>query len=80
MTKGEKALNSYSFVTKKIARFCAKISRYRHTQVLYTLGQKATFCPEITKNLMFEECEFCEKRALENVNFVKIETLKMRIL
>ena len=31
-----------------------------------TLGQKPTFYPEITKNFMFE-----------NVNFVKIEILKM---
>ena len=37
-----------------------------------TLRQKLTFYPEITKNLMFEKCEFCE-----NVNFVKNETLKM---
>ena len=27
----------------------------------FTLGQKSTFYPEITKNLMFEKCEFCEK-------------------
>ena len=27
---------------------------------MITLGQKSTFCPEITKNLMFEKCEFCE--------------------
>ena len=26
-----------------------------------TLGQKPTFYPEITENLMFEKCEFCEK-------------------
>jgi len=56
-----------------------------------TLGQKPTFCPEITKNLMFEKCEFCEKMrlwkcefcekwAFENVNFVKNEILKMWIL
>ena len=28
---------------------------------LHTLGQKSTFYPEITKNLMFEKCELCEK-------------------
>ena len=28
---------------------------------MYTLGQKPTFYPEISKNLMFEKCEFCEK-------------------
>ena len=28
---------------------------------LCTLDQKLTFNPEITKNLMFEKCEFCEK-------------------
>ena len=28
-----------------------------HHQV-NTLGQKSTFCPEMTKNLMFEKCEF----------------------
>ena len=27
----------------------------------YTLGQNPTLYPEITKNLMFEKCEFCEK-------------------
>ena len=27
----------------------------------FTLGQNQTFYPEITKNLMFENCEFCEK-------------------
>ena len=26
-----------------------------------TLGQNPTFYPEITKNLMFEKCDFCEK-------------------
>ena len=26
--------------------------------IMYTLGQKPTFYPEITKNLMFEKCEF----------------------
>ena len=38
---------------------------YFETQ-FFTLGQKPTFYPEITKNLMFE-----------NVNFVKNETLKL---
>ena len=42
-----------------------------------TLGQKATFYPEINKNLMFEKCEFCEKYDFENVNFVKNEILYM---
>ena len=41
------------------------------------LKQKSTFYPEITKNLMFEKCEFCEKWGFENVNFVKNEILKM---
>ena len=45
-----------------------------------TLGQKPTFYPEITKNLMFEKYEFCEKWDLQNVNFVKNETLKLWIL
>ena len=26
-----------------------------------SIAQKANFYPEITKNLMFEKCEFCEK-------------------
>ena len=30
-------------------------------QVSITLGQKLTFYPKITKNLMFEKFEFCEK-------------------
>ena len=30
-------------------------------RVLTTLGQKPTFYPEITKNLMFGKCEFCQK-------------------
>ena len=38
-----------------------------------TLGQKPTLYPEITKNLMFEKCEFREKWDFENVNFVKNE-------
>ena len=45
-----------------------------------TLRQKPTFYPEITKNLMFEKCEFIEKWHFENVNFVKNETLKLWIL
>ena len=40
-----------------------------------TLGQKPTFCPEITKNLMFEKCDFYEKWDFENVNFGKKMTL-----
>ena len=40
---------------------------------LSTLGQKLTFYPEVTKNFMFEKCEFCEKWDFENVNFVKSE-------
>ena len=38
---------------------------------IYTLGQKPTFYPEITKNLMFEKCEFCEKWDFQIVNFVQ---------
>ena len=45
--------------------------------LLLTLGQKPTFNPEITKNLMFEKCELCEKWDFENVNFEKSEILKM---
>ena len=48
--------------------------------VPFTLGQKSTFYPEITKNLMFEKCEFCEKWDFRIVNFVKNETLEMWIL
>ena len=44
-----------------------------------TLGQKPTFYPEITQNLMFEKCEFCEKWDFENLNFVKDDVLKMWI-
>ena len=40
-------------------------------------GAKPTFYPEITETLMFEKCEFCEKRDFENVNFLKNEILKM---
>ena len=32
-----------------------------HPGFIHTLGQKPTFYPEITKNLMFTKCEFCEK-------------------
>ena len=42
-----------------------------------TLGQKLTLYPEITKNLMFEKCEFLEKWDFESVNFVKNKTLKL---
>ena len=45
-----------------------------------TLGQNPTFYPKIPWNLMFEKCEFCKKWDFENVNFVKNETLKLRIL
>ena len=37
-----------------------------------TLGQNPTFYPEIPKTLVFEKCEFCEKRDFEIVNFVKM--------
>ena len=35
----------------------------RHMRILQTEGRKPTFYfyPEITKNLMFEKCEFCEE-------------------
>ena len=46
-------------------------------QCFSTLEQKPTFYPEIPQNLMFEKCEFCEKRGFEIVNFVKNEALKM---
>ena len=45
-----------------------------------TLGQKPTFYPDITKNLMIEKCEFWEKWDFENVIFVENETLKTWIL
>ena len=49
-----------------------------------TLGQKPTLYPEITKNLMLEKCEFCEKWDFENeyidYYIVKNEILKMSIL
>ena len=48
--------------------------------VSVTLGQKPSFYPEISKNLMFENCGFCEKWGSEIVNFVKNKTLKMWIL
>ena len=43
---------------------------------IHTLGQKSTFYPEITKNFMFEKCDFYEKCEFENVNFVKNDILK----
>ena len=33
----------------------------------------------MTKNLMFEKCEFCEKWDFENVNFVENEIFEMWI-
>ena len=45
--------------------------------LMRTLGQKTTFYPEITDNLKFEKCEFCEKCDFEIVNFVENEILKM---
>ena len=45
-----------------------------------TLGQNPTFYPKITKNLMLKKCEFCEKWDIENVNFVKNQTLKLWFL
>ena len=41
-----------------------------------TLGENQL---EIPLNLTLEKCEFCEKWDFENVNFVKIEALKMWI-
>ena len=41
-----------------------------------TLRQKPTFYPEITKILMFEKCEFCEKWDFE---IVRSEIFKMWI-
>ena len=43
-------------------------------------GKNQLFYPEITKNLMFEKCEFCEKWDFENVNFVKNEISERWIL
>ena len=40
-------------------------------QIQHTLEQKLTFYPEMTKNFVFEKCEFCKKGDFENVNFVK---------
>ena len=34
-------------------------------------GKKQLFYPEITKNLMFEKCGFCEMGGFENVNFLQ---------
>ena len=63
------------------AAFSVSAKSMGHTTVVkHTLGQKTTFYPEITKNLMFEKCEFCEKWEFEIVNFVKNEVLKMWIL
>ena len=50
-----------------------------HFFFYFTLGQNTTFYPQITKNLMFENCEFWEKWDFENVNFVTNEILKMWI-
>ena len=43
------------------------------------LGQNPTFCAKNPRNLMFEKCEFWEKKGSKNVNFVKNEILKMSI-
>ena len=56
--------------TKKKSIFSKKFMRFIQ-------GQKTTFDPEISKNLMLEKCEFCEKWDFENVNFVKNEILEM---
>ena len=37
----------------------------------YTLGQKSTIYPEITKNLMFENVNFVKKWDFKNVIFVE---------
>ena len=49
----------------------------KYLDKMITLGQKSTFYPEITKNLIFEKCEFCEKWDFVYVNFVKIEISEM---
>ena len=38
----------YNYILRPKSTFC-------------TLGEKPTFYPEITKNLMLEKCEFCGK-------------------
>ena len=54
----------YNYILRPKSTFC-------------TLGEKPTFYPEITKNLMLEKCDFCEKWDFEIVNFVKNETSKL---
>ena len=44
---------------------------------LNTLGQTSAFYPEIPLILIFQKCEFCEKRDFKNVSFVKNEILEM---
>jgi len=64
----------------------------RQKSITTHIGAKTNFYPEIPKNLMFLNCEFCEKWVFENVifffekwlfkyvNFEKNKTWKMRIL
>ena len=51
-------MHNESLVCYLKIRFLCERSELR---LLYTLRRKATFYLEITKNLMFEICEFCEK-------------------
>ena len=55
--------------------FCKKLHFLRNDLLFFS----ALLCA-ITKNLMFEKCEFCEKWYFKIVNFVKNEILKMWIL
>ena len=84
------------YFSKKAGKAQAKLIILRlratlHQHIASHTGAKTNFYPEITKNLMFAKCEFCEEWGLEkcefcqnwnfeNVNFVKNEISKMWIL
>ena len=68
-----KAIKSIQFFTEKI-----KLKSYPlPSSTNATLGQKPTYYPVITNDLMLIICEFCEKCDFGNVNFVKNEIYEM---
>ena len=77
-------MNSYCLnfenLLKLVLSYSVEKKKWMHFRDASTLGQKSPFYPEITKNLMFEKCEFCEKWGFENVNFAEIEIFKAWIL
>jgi len=68
-----------AFLKTVCNKWVCKIIKHHTTTNCFSMNSEvhtgAKIYPKITKNLMFEKCEFCVKWDFENVNFVE----KMRI-